>query len=82
MVSLLIQVFLPMQVMLQYSENLMSVYHDKPYFMLSFLAQLSHDNINLVGTMDDDLYNWLLRVHEKGFLNNTLLIVFSDHGPR
>lgn len=68
--------------MLQYTENLMSVYRDKPHFMLSFLAQLSHDNVNLVGTMDGDLRDWLANVHERGLLNNTLLIVFSDHGPR
>lgn len=68
--------------MLQYTENLMYVYRDKPHFMLSFLAQLSHDNVNLVGTMDGDLHDWLVDVHERGFLNNTLLIVFSDHGPR
>lgn len=70
------------KIMLQYTENFMSVYQNKPHFMLSFFAQLSHDNVNLVGTMDDDLYSWLAGVHEKGFLNNTLLIVFSDHGPR
>ncbi|KAK3922998.1 Arylsulfatase [Frankliniella fusca] len=70
------------KIMLGYTENFMSVYRDKPYFMLSFLAQLSHDNVNLVGTMDEDLHAWLVNVHERGFLNNTLLIVFSDHGPR
>ncbi|XP_034238528.1 uncharacterized protein LOC117643644 [Thrips palmi] len=70
------------KIMLQYTENLMSVYRDKPHFMLSFLAQLSHDNVNLVGTMDDDLHDWLVDVHKRGLLNNTLLIVFSDHGPR
>lgn len=70
------------KIMLQYTENLMSVYRDKPHFMLSFFAQLSHDDVNIVGTIDDDLHEWFVGVHERGFLNDTLLIVFSDHGPR
>jgi len=68
--------------MLKYTKNFWTVYREKPKFMLTFMARLSHDSINNVGMMDEDFANWLTEMHNDGLFNDTLLIVMSDHGAR
>lgn len=60
----------------------MKAYVQRPHFVFSFHGELSHDSINLVGAADSDLYEWLKRLQVDGVLNNTLLIMMSDHGNR
>lgn len=60
----------------------MKSYVQKPHFVFSFHGELSHDSINLVGAADSDLYDWLKKLQLDGVLNNTLLIMMSDHGNR
>lgn len=54
----------------------------KPIFAFSFHGELSHDSINLVGTADDDITEWLQDLQKKALLENTILILMSDHGNR
>ena len=60
----------------------MMKYKDAPGFIFSFHGGLSHDSINLVGAADDDVAAWLQTLHDKGLLDNTILVVMSDHGNR
>lgn len=53
----------------------------KPIFTFSFHGELSHDSINLIGTADNDLTQWLQNL-QSSLLNNTVLILMSDHGNR
>lgn len=71
------------QVMLEYTKDFIEKYnHTNPSFIFSFHAELSHDSINLVGVADDDVTNWLKSLKATGDLNNTVLIMMSDHGNR
>ncbi|CAG9805099.1 unnamed protein product [Chironomus riparius] len=71
------------QVMFDYTYDFMHKYHNtNPYFLFSFHAELSHDSINLIGLVDDDLENWLKKLNSSSMLNKTLLIFMSDHGNR
>lgn len=57
-------------------------YTKTPRFVFSFHGELSHDSINLVGVADGDFTAWLKELHSRSVLNNTLLVVMSDHGNR
>ena len=51
-------------------------------FSFSFHSKLSHDHINYVTVADEDLTDTLKYMNERGYFDNTLLIVMSDHGAR
>lgn len=68
--------------MLEYAKNVFVTYKDRPKFVFGFHGEISHDNYNLVGAADEDLLEWLQWLHTSGHLNNTLLLVMSDHGHR
>ncbi|XP_046142481.1 uncharacterized protein LOC114874273 [Osmia bicornis bicornis] len=69
-------------VMLNYIKEIFNVHKNQPKFMFGFHGELSHDSYNDIGVVDDDLHNWLKDLHEFGHLNNTVLILMSDHGHR
>ncbi|XP_076238504.1 uncharacterized protein LOC143181785 [Calliopsis andreniformis] len=69
-------------VMLNYIKEIFNVYKYQPKFLFGFHGELSHDSYNDIGVVDDDLYNWVKDLHEFGHLNNTILILMSDHGHR
>lgn len=68
--------------MLDFMNNMYEVYRDKPKFVFAFHSEYSHDSNNWVVNADDDTYNWLKGFNRKGYFNNTLLILMSDHGSR
>ncbi|XP_063234136.1 uncharacterized protein LOC134537536 isoform X4 [Bacillus rossius redtenbacheri] len=70
------------KVMMDYVLNLFRVYRDKPKFAFAFHGELSHDSHNQVGAADQDMLSWLTALRSEGHLNNTLLVVMSDHGSR
>ena len=71
------------QAMLDYTSDFIEKYNGtNPSFVFSFHAELSHDSINLVGVADEDIKNWLIGLKKSGLLNNTILILMSDHGNR
>lgn len=71
------------QVMLDYTKDFVNKYNStNPSFIFSFHAELSHDSINLIGVADEDITNWLKSMKTSGLLNNTVLIMMSDHGNR
>lgn len=69
-------------VMLNYIKEIFNVYKNQPKFLFGFHGELSHDSYNDIGLADDDLHNWVKDLEESGHLNNTILIVMSDHGHR
>lgn len=70
------------KIMLDYARHVYTVYKDRPKFVFGFHGEISHDSYNLVGAADDDLSQWLEWFQVNGHLNNTLLIIMSDHGHR
>ncbi|XP_072035284.1 uncharacterized protein [Amphiura filiformis] len=70
------------KIMLDYTTEFMTSYPTFPKFGLTFFTGLTHSNINKIQLMDDDLANFLETSQKNGLLNNTVFILFSDHGSR
>uniref|UniRef100_A0A8D8S884 DUF229 domain containing protein n=2 Tax=Cacopsylla melanoneura TaxID=428564 RepID=A0A8D8S884_9HEMI len=70
------------RIMMDYARHFYSVYPTQPKFGFVFHAEYSHEYVSMVGLADDDFAEWLESFHLRGLLNNTLLIVMSDHGNR
>lgn len=70
--------------MFDYSSGLIEHYNESNInvFQFSFHAELSHDSINLIGVVDDDLQAWLKHLKTSHILDNTIFILMSDHGNR
>ena len=67
---------------LDYTADLIRELCNDLYFTYSFSTRLSHDYLNNAGLLDD-VYHYLLdTIHKAGYLNDTILIFFSDHGMR
>lgn len=60
----------------------MDTYRKRPVFAFTLHGELSHDDVNLVSVADDDLVELLRRLKTNGLLDNTLLVLYSDHGHR
>ncbi|CAG0895914.1 unnamed protein product [Darwinula stevensoni] len=71
-----------MKVVEQYVKNFLDVYQREPKFLFTFQGMLSHDDYNRIGAVDNDFLVFLQWLNDSGHLNNTLLIVMSDHGHR
>ncbi|GFT36793.1 uncharacterized protein NPIL_471631 [Nephila pilipes] len=69
---------------MDYVRQFISKYHNtnRPYFGFSFLADLSHEYLSRVASADDQFEEFFKHLHEFGYLDNTVLIVMSDHGHR
>lgn len=65
-----------------YVEKFFEAYPSLPKFAFQFHSRLSHDDINLIEVADLDMVAHLQRLKSAGHLNNTIVIVFSDHGHR
>ena len=56
------------------------LFYDLPFFSFTFLTRLTHEHIEDASKADALHIDFLKHVHK--WLNNTLLIYFSDHGMR
>ena len=50
-------------------------------FSFTFLC-LGHEDFNELGYAENDLFDFIQEYREEGRLNNTMLILFGDHGTR
>ncbi|XP_026317956.1 uncharacterized protein LOC113228787 isoform X2 [Hyposmocoma kahamanoa] len=55
---------------------------DAKKFCFTFIGDICHDDFNQITSADKDFVNFLHKFKEDGLLQNTLLFVFGDHGPR
>ena len=67
---------------LSYTMSFYNQYKHIKKFSLSAMARLSHNSINDVQLMDEDLSNFLKDFKEQGHFDSTIVVVFGDHGPR
>ncbi|KAK2577450.1 hypothetical protein KPH14_003555 [Odynerus spinipes] len=68
--------------LLHYTEKVATTFHRDLYFAFTWMASLTHDFLNFA-QLGDDAYHKLIHFLAQGnFLNNTALIVMSDHGMR
>lgn len=63
------------------AKDFVATFKDYPKFGLFFMVSFSHDEPNLASSMDDKLAEHLELLYQN-LDNNTILIVFSDHGFR
>jgi len=70
------------EVALQYCMKALRRYRDRPIFLYAFSGLLSHDNYNDIQKVDADLKKFILDMKKEQILNDTIFILFSDHGPR
>lgn len=70
------------QLHFDYVESFMKAYKNQPKIGLSFLAEISHSNMNTLSPTEGFVLNFFKSIQEKGYLNDTILITFSDHGMR
>ena len=67
---------------LDYTMEFYEKYRGFPKFSISVIASVSHNSLNNMQLIDNDLYQFLISFETKGQRNNTLLIILGDHGPR
>ena len=67
---------------LDYTADLIRELRNELYFTFLFSTRLSHDYLNNAGLLDDVYHHLLETIHKAGYLNDTILIFFSDHGMR
>lgn len=53
-----------------------------PTFSLTWFNELSHEYLNDIQVMDDDVLKMLKEIYENSHLNNTMFILMGDHGNR
>uniref|UniRef100_A0A914QWU0 gluconokinase n=1 Tax=Panagrolaimus davidi TaxID=227884 RepID=A0A914QWU0_9BILA len=64
----------------QYSKSFLQGYKGKRKFLWQWLTEVSHDYLNTVGVVDEDFVKFLTEIQPN--FNNSIVIVFSDHGNR
>ena len=60
----------------------MRAYKKVPKFGLAFLSSISHNNMNSLKAAQGYILQFFKSIREQGFLDNTILMVFGDHGIR
>ena len=67
---------------ISYTKRFYEQYKDYKKFSLTSISRLPHNDLNKVQLMDEDFANFLLHFKDQGYLDNTMLVIFGDHGPR
>ncbi|KFD49357.1 hypothetical protein M513_09804 [Trichuris suis] len=71
------------RVQLSYVEDFFTTYpREQPKFAFQFHSIYSHNDFNMVELADGPTVEHLKFFQDNGFLNDTVFIVFSDHGAR
>ncbi|XP_028400977.1 uncharacterized protein LOC114524062 [Dendronephthya gigantea] len=64
-------------------QSFFDAYPNTPKFGFQFNADFCHhESFNFISLVEDKLLNFLKVMKDKNYLNNTLLILFGDHGLR
>ena len=67
---------------LDYLRDFHDNYNSISKFSLSVLSAMFHDDLNRLSIIDDDLLKFIKDMKNKGHLNDTIFILFGDHGVR
>ncbi|XP_050073925.1 uncharacterized protein LOC126561675 isoform X2 [Anopheles maculipalpis] len=66
----------------QYALDFASQYKNDPYFGLFWTNTFSHNDISDPSSMDQRMKYYVEQLDERGILNNSMVVFFSDHGLR
>ncbi|BFZ21861.1 hypothetical protein BsWGS_24899 [Bradybaena similaris] len=67
---------------LDYVGRLLDTFPGKPVFAVVMNSKETHDDQSNAKMFDEHIFNFYKSLNDKGHLNKTLLISFSDHGTR
>ena len=70
------------QTMLNWIRDLFDMYPSQPKFSFVFHSQYSHDSNNLLPYGDEELLDFLQLMFQRGYFDNTMFVLMSDHGAR
>lgn len=73
---------LSLSAILDYAYKFFQTFHSKKFFGFFWSTSFTHDYMNLPSQGDETVFNFLRRTRENQLLNQTVLIVLSDHGLR
>jgi hypothetical protein len=68
--------------LLEYVSDFVRALSQYPYFAFVYLSRMTHDYIQGAGAVDEVVHKFFTGLYNDGFLKNTVIIVFSDHGMR
>ena len=71
-----------LQSMFDWMRDFFDMYSSQPKFSFLFHSHYSHNSNNRLPYADDELLQFLQTMNERGYLDNTMLIVMADHGAR
>lgn len=67
---------------LEYAFDFIEAYKTRGFFSLMFLNSYSHDSNHRLKWVDEYLFKFLTKFSSSKASKSTVLILFSDHGPR
>lgn len=70
------------KILLNFIENVVHNVSNKKLFGIFWEQSISHEHPAQSSTMDDSYYDLLKYLEDVYYLENTVVILFSDHGPR
>ena len=70
------------ELLLAYVYKFLDSYKRDPYFVFMWTTSVAHHYFNGPLTADVHFHAFLKQLYEEGLLNNTVLVLFSDHGYR
>ena len=70
------------RVSMDYIMDLFDTYKDIPKISFTWLSDYSHGSTYGLKAADEDLLEFMKELDRKNLLNNTLVILMSDHGAR
>ncbi|XP_060063324.1 uncharacterized protein LOC132543825 [Ylistrum balloti] len=62
--------------------DFITTYQHVPHFTFTFITDPAHDDPNGLGVVDLPLTRTLIDLNARGLLDNTMLLIFGDHGSR
>ena len=68
--------------LLQWIEEFITVFSDKPHFTFTHFVEASHDGINDISRFSNRFMQFFQRVHQSKLFEHTAVILFGDHGMR
>ena len=69
-------------VSLEMLRSMYEAYPNTPKFGMTFFSDICHSRLNDLSLMEDDFLRFLKQMKERNYLDNTILVIFGDHGIR
>ena len=74
--------FTETELVLDYVARLLKKLRNKRHFLFFFFSRITHYYLNKGSSVDEIYYQFFRKAKQEGFLNNTVVLFFGDHGMR